>query len=139
MRVEVDRRERNKLYAAIDVETKICGNDPYTWEEHETKFAQITDIVKGLKLLGREVERVTIRSGYAYADLDTPYYKRYPEEVLDKLYRIFCGNSYADMDITVKNGRAYCEVNGYSIILPKCVRDLYNEHQLLLNIYLKDI
>lgn len=140
MRVEVARRERNKLYAVIDVETKIYGTEPYTWEEHETKFAQITDIVKGLKLLGREVERVAIHTGgFANADFDTPYYKRYPEEVIDKLANRIGSMYSTEVDITVKNGRAYCEIDGYNIILPKDTRDLYEGNRLLLNIYLKDI
>lgn len=140
MRVEVDRRQRNKLYATIDVETKTYGTEPYTWEEHETKFAQVTDIIKGLKLLGREVKRVAIRTdGFTHADFDTPYYKRYPEEVIDKLWNRIESRYSTEVDITVKNGRAYCEVDNYNIILPKDVRDLNENNRLYLNIYLKDI
>lgn len=79
-------------------------------------------VLEALVVLGKNIEGIYVQ--YVYIDLDTPYYRRYPEEVTDKLWRRI--EKYrSEYEVNYKNNRLYFIEDGIEII---CPNDMKNSH-----------
>lgn len=132
MKTYFDIRER-KIYALIDM--NITHYEGYLggWDERELKVNEINDIIKALQLLGKTVKRITI-SSHAYCVMDNTYYRRYPEEVINKIWN----KMRNETEITIKGKRLYVFMDGYEIILPKDIYTDFDTKQLEINVYYEE-
>lgn len=104
----------------------------YTWKEYEADVKEIKKIVSALEMLGKKVTKITLPNG-AWCDMDTKYYKRFPDDVTDRMYRRLKLGGDA---IHIKGNRLYIDVCGYEMVLPKDIRSRYsNDNSLDVYVY----
>lgn len=106
---------KNKCIITIDENKKI--------DEFSTvvDLSKVNDALKGLSLLGLEVERIRLNS-YVMFDVDSKYYRRFDECFVDKLYRSMYSNPEG-YDLIFKNNRLYVVFDGKEIICPIDMHD----------------
>lgn len=104
---------RNNLWVQVDV------------KDLEVDVKQIKDAIAGLKLLGKEVYKITLPMCTS-CDVDTPYYRRLPEKIIDTLCDRLGGRP-RDPVVILKRNRLYMEIEGKEIILPKNLEDTYKK------------
>lgn len=98
--------------------------------------SELLIVVKALNLLGKRVERITLHSSVFY-DIDSPYYRRYDEEYLGRLYQQVV-NFPDEVNLIIKNKRLYTLFEGQSIICPVTMKDMLakqGEKKLTLELY----
>ena len=87
------------------------------------KQKEIGSAISAIQTLGYEIKE--IRLSKCYADFDNKYYSRFPENMINKLYKSIC--FIGGQVVTCKNGRLYAELDGTDIVLPM---DLYSSGNL---------
>lgn len=73
-------------------------------------------VLEALETLGKNVEGIYIQ--YVYFDVDTKYYRRFPDEVIEKLWKRIVRNGQ-EQKVIYKNSRLYIEEDGLEIICPE--------------------
>ena len=101
--------DNNKCTVVLDEMVRIDD-----WTE-VIDLKKLGDCIKGLKLLGKEVKQINL-VGNLCLDLDTPYYHKYDEELMNSLY-CHLSNNYMT-EVQYKNNRLYIDYKGNNIILP---------------------
>lgn len=87
------------------------------------------NIVKGFNLLGYDVVKITFPYSLSL-DIDTPFYKRYNDELLDKMYKCL-RNGIEIGTIIYKSGRFYIVIDDIKIILPNDMHTLCSDDNSL--------
>lgn len=91
-------------------------------------------VLEALKTLGKNVEGIYIQ--YVFIDLDTPYYRRFPEELTDKIWREIY-RYRTEYKVNYKNNRLYFIAEETEIICPENMHDSssdYDKPELTLTI-----
>ena len=120
------------IYVPLKKNHIVIGD--YEFDEYEIDSKAINEILSGIDKLGLKIKKVTIKSG-GFLDIDTKYYKRYSDEILDKLCNKIGNWRYPDPEVLIKNGRLYCIIDGYEIILPKDFRTEFDTEEIRLSFY----
>lgn len=111
--------KENKCYILLDKKKKI---DDYT------EVIDLSELKKGLnslKVLGKEIINIKI-ANRIYFNVDTPYYHKFDENYINKLYKTMSYNA-DNQNIIYKNNRLYVIFEGKEIICPLSIHDLYLE------------
>lgn len=83
----------------------------------------IKKAVEALEMLGKEIEGLYVQ--YVYLNIDSKYYRRFPEELTDKIYRrIYRG---AEQKVYFEKDRLYFIEDGYKIACPRDMRSLHEK------------
>ena len=115
---------REPVAAYIDVITLSSETywDGFVYEEKGFDIKQIKNIIKGLELMGHHIKKIIIP--HAYVNLDTKYYHRFPEEVINKVWNNLGATWSRGIEVYVKGNRLCTKAGDYEIVLPK---DMYSE------------
>ena len=97
-------------FKVIDEWTKVVDLKP------------LKKVLEALETLGKNVEGIYIQ--YVYFDIDTKYYKRFPDELMEKLWRRINRNGQ-EQKVIFKNNRLYIIEDGTEIICPE---DMYSRY-----------
>lgn len=89
---------------------------------------EIASVIKGFELLGKKVDSIKLKRVVSI-DFDTPYYKRYSEELINSMYKRL---SYGDVEIQYKNKRLYYNMAENEIVLPKEISSSYAKQEIVL-------
>ena len=128
-------RDPVSVYIDNVVTHREVYDDVYVAETFAVDISQIKDVIDGLEKLGYPVKKITIPSG-VYLDIDTSYYRRLPEETVDKLWKNI--NSYfsgRETEVFIKRNRLYTIVDGIEIVLPKHMESDYDNRTLRMLFY----
>ena len=82
-------------------------------------------VLDALETLGKSVEGIYIQ--YVYFDIDTKYYKRFPDELMEKLWRRIDRNGQ-EQKVIFKNNRLYIIEDGTEIICPEGMYSRYSDY-----------
>lgn len=82
-------------------------------------------VLEALETLGKSVEGIYIQ--YVYFDIDTKYYKRFPDELMEKLWRRIDRNGQ-EQKVIFKNNRLYIIEDGTEIICPEGMYSRYSDY-----------
>lgn len=82
-------------------------------------------VLEALETLEKNVEGIYIQ--YVYFDIDTKYYKRFPDELMEKLWRRIDRNGQ-EQKVIYKNNRLYIEEDGIEIICPEGMYSKYSDY-----------
>lgn len=82
-------------------------------------------VLEALETLGKNVEGIYIQ--YVYFDIDTKYYKRFPDELMEKLWRRIDRNGQ-EQKVIFKNNRLYIIEDGTEIICPEGMYSRYSDY-----------
>ena len=129
-------REPIVAYIDNDVIKRKVFSDGYVYEEKAVSIKQIKDIINGLGKLGYSVEKITIRCNYA--DFDTKYYRGFPEDTLNKLWRKTGYYNNQEIIVYIERNRLYTIVDGFKILLPKEMIYDYDHKTLYVQFYVKE-
>lgn len=91
-------------------------------------------VLEALKTLGKNVEGIYIQ--YVFIDLDTPYYRRFPEELTDKIWREI-DRYRTEYKVNYKNNRLYFIAEETEIVCPENMKNSssdYDKPELTLTI-----
>lgn len=113
MKVYLDKR--GEAIARID--SIVTGE----YGERELDVRQVRNVINGLELLGKKVEKITLESG-CYVDMDKPCYNRYPKVVVIRVYNKIANWRCGDVEVKLKGNRLYVTEGKYDVILPKDIR-----------------
>lgn len=82
-------------------------------------------VLEALETLGKNVEGIYVQ--YVYIDLDTPYYRRFPEELTDKIWREI-DRYRTEYKVNYKNNRLYFITEETEIICPENMHDSNSDY-----------
>lgn len=82
-------------------------------------------VLEALETLGKNVEGIYIQ--YVYFDIDTKYYKRFPDELMGKLWRRIDRNGQ-EQKVIFKNNRLYIIEDETEIICPEGMYSRYSDY-----------
>ena len=82
-------------------------------------------VLEALETLGKNVEGIYIQ--YVYFDIDTKYYKRFPDELMEKLWRRIDRNGQ-EQKVIFKNNRLYIIEDETEIICPEGMYSRYSDY-----------
>ena len=82
-------------------------------------------VLEALETLGKSVEGIYIQ--YVYFDIDTKYYKRFSDELMERLWRRIDRNGQ-EQKVIFKNNRLYIEEDGMEIICPEGMYSRYSDY-----------
>ena len=82
-------------------------------------------VLEALETLGKSVEGIYIQ--YVYFDVDSKYYRRFPDEVIERLWKRIDRNRQ-EQKVVYKNNRLYIEENGLEIICPEGMYSRYSDY-----------
>lgn len=82
-------------------------------------------VLEALETLGKNVDGIYIQ--YVYIDLDTPYYRRFPEELTDKIWREI-DRYRTEYKVNYKNNRLYFITEETEIICPENMHDSSSDY-----------
>lgn len=85
----------------------------------------IKKILEALEILGKDIEGIYIQ--YVYFDVDTKYYRRFPDEVIEELWKRIDRNGH-EQKVIFKNNRLYIEEDGLEIICPEGMYSRYSDY-----------
>lgn len=102
--------------------------DGYVVEEKGFDIKQIKNIVKGLELMGCTVKKIVIP--HANLVMETKYYNKFPEDVIDEIRRTLIGVWPKGREVYIKGNRLYTKVENYEIALPKDMWSDFDERTL---------
>ena len=105
----------------------------YVYEEKGYDIRQIKNIIKGLELMGYHIKKIIIP--HATVDLDTKYYHRFPEEVIDKIWNGIGRTWSRGREVYIKENRIYTKVEDYEIVLPKDMFSDFDSRTLRMEFY----
>ena len=97
---------------------------------------EIDKAIKAFETIGLSVKKITT-DGHTYAgvDLDTKFYNRYPEQILDKIYNALVYGM--EQELIFKNNRLYASIDGTEIVLPKTLCNSFSDEQeITLKLYI---
>ena len=94
----------------------------------------IKNIISAIELLGKTLKKIELKSG-TYMDMDTKYYKRFPEEIINKVWNQIGIWRYGGREIFIKGNRLYVKEGDYEIILPKRMFTDYDSKELWVKFY----
>ena len=127
-----------KEYVVADIDNIVTNTefyyDGYVCEDRAVDIRQIKNIISAIENLGSKVKRITIKN-HIYCDLDTKYYKRFPDNIIDKLWERIGSTWGIETEVYIKGNRIYTNVDGYEIVLPKEMYDDYDNKTLRLKFY----
>ena len=106
----------------------------YKFEEYEFDSKKLNEIMSGIAKLGLKIRKVTIPCG-GFLNVDNKFYRRYPDETIEKMVNTLSNWHYGEAEVQIKNGRLYYAVDGYTIILPKDYYTDYDKREIRLSIY----
>ena len=107
--------------------------DGYVYEEKGYDIRQIKNIIKGLELMGYHIKKIIIP--HATVDLDTKYYHRFPEEVIEKIWNNIGRPWSIGREVYIKGDRIYTKVEDYEIVLPKDMFSDFDSRALRMEFY----
>lgn len=107
--------------------------DGYVYEEKGYDIKQIKNIIKGLELMGYHIKKIIIP--HATVDLDTKFYHRFPEEVIDKIWNDIGRTWSRGREVYIKGDRIYTKVRDYEIVLPKDMFSDFDSRALRMEFY----
>lgn len=96
-------------------------------------------VLEALETLGKNVTGIYIKD--VYFDIDTKYYKRFPDELMDKLWRRIDRNGQ-EQKVIFKNNRLYIVEDGTQIICPEEMHSRYSDYknkELIITIRWKEV
>ena len=82
-------------------------------------------VLEALETLGKNVEGIYIQ--YVYFDIDTKYYKRFPDELMEKIWRRIDRNGQ-EQKVIFKNNRLYIIEDETEIICPEGMYSRYSDY-----------
>lgn len=82
-------------------------------------------VLEALEILGKEIEGIYIQ--YVYFDIDTKYYKRFPDKLMEKLWKRIDKNGQ-EQKVIYKNNRLYIVEDGIEIICPEGMYSKYSDY-----------
>lgn len=82
-------------------------------------------VLEALETLGKNVKGIYIQ--YVYFDVDTKYYRRFPDEIIEKLWKRISRNGQ-EQKVIYKNNRLYIEEDGIEIICPENMHDSSSDY-----------
>ena len=85
----------------------------------------LNKVLEALETLGKNVEGIYVQ--YVYIDLDTPYYRRFPEELTDKIWREI-DRYRTEYKVNYKNNRLYFITEETEIICPENMHDSNSDY-----------
>lgn len=122
-------------YIDNDVVSTETFFDGYVYENREVNMKQVKDIICGLEKLRSKPEKITIDSG-THLDMDNVYYRRFPEEVIDRVWKTIGDWRYGEREVYIKGNRIYVKEGGYEIVLPKKMITDYDHNTLKMMFYI---
>lgn len=102
--------------------TDLKPNDEYGYSKI-IDLKPLNNVLKALKYLGKNVNGIYIQ--HVFFDVDTKYYRRFPYEVIDKLWKKIERFKF-EQKVIFKNNRLYIVEDDLEIVCPKSMHDLYN-------------
>lgn len=103
------------------------------YSEKAVNIPQVKQIIRGLELLGKPVKKIVVDADYV--DFDTKYYRRFPAEVINKLWNNMTARWSNGIEVTIKGNRFYTQIDGYEIVLPKEMLTDYDNNWLRVEFY----
>ena len=122
-------------YIDNDVVSTETFFDGFVYENREINMKQIKNIISGLEKLDAKPKKITIDSG-TYLDMDTVYYKRFPEEIVDRVWTSIQNWRYGEREVFIKGNRIYTKEGEYEIVLPKKMISGYDGNTLRMMFYI---
>lgn len=87
----------------------------------------IKKAVEALETLGKEITGLYVQ--YVHVDLDSKYYRRFPEDTVNKIYkRIYRG---AEQKVFLENNRLYFLEDGHKIACPRGMHSYHGKNNTL--------
>ena len=126
--------ERNEITAYIKP-LVILDKEYSGFSEIMVDVQAIKNIVSAIELLGKTLKKIELSSG-TYLDLDTKYYKRFPEEIINKVWNQISIWRHGGREIFIKGNRLYVKEDDYEIVLPKRMFTDYDSKELWVKFYL---
>lgn len=109
--------------------------DGYVYEEKGYDIKQIKNIIKGLELMGYHIKKIIIP--HATVDLDTKFYHRFPEEVIEKIWNDIGRIWSQGREVYIKGDRIYTKAGDYEIALPKDMFSDFDSRSLRMEFYVE--
>ena len=125
----------------IDEKKKECVvtlTDLKVVEGYYTKVIDLKplkNVLKALETLGKNIEGMYLEHTIL-ADIDTKYYRRFPEELIDKLWERF-DKWHLERKVILKNNRLYIIEDGIEIVCPRDMHDMYSYDNKTLTVTIK--
>lgn len=114
MKTYIDEQKKECIVTLTDL--KVIDE----WEK-VVDLKPLKKVLEALETLGKSVKGIYIQ--YVYFDVDTKYYRRFPDEVIEKLWKRIVRNGQ-EQKVIYKNSRLYIEEDGLEIICPE---DMHNK------------